>query len=547
MNQDLPARPDRFSVLVATLIGGIALCWIMLTPPGAGPDEPGHLVRAGALARGQLDGEDIGSDRESGFDVPADYRLPDEECYAFHPSVPVDCAVDPSTAGGSITLPSTADEYPIWGHVPGGLLSRLPGLAPIWWARLGGAIVAVALTSAALIVAARRRPLGGAAVLLGLTPMAWGTFAIVNPSSMATAGAIALWSALIYGAGRSNGARWLAACGWAALALPRRDGLVWACIALVIATGVSGRTVIDWVRDLGRGPRLLVAGSTLVTVAWGLTADSRVTKLVVLAPIALVAVEAVRWTWRTHATTAGRRVATVGGVGAAGIAFLASVVATRPGGWDRDLAERVVGETGNNLIEAVGVLGWLDTTLPMLAIILVCLGIGILAAASLAREVAPTLWAVALLGLVFVTSWTFELAQGNTSGTYWQGRYSLPLLVGIPMLLGAVRLGHVTARGVAVVAGGASLVAMNIAAWAAARRWGVGTDGSLLPWEWDTWSSPLPPLVLLVLLAVFSAALAAVLWVPMLRSGRPDGRRGASLDERRDESGPVVAEPSTIR
>jgi hypothetical protein len=260
-----------------------------------------------------------------------------------------------------------------------------------------------------------------------------------------------------------------------------------------------------------------VAGSTLLTILWGVAADSSVTRLLVLAPVALVLVELVRWILRVHATTGGRRMMTVAAAAAAGVVFVTAVAVTRPGGWDSDLAERVVGETGNNLIEAIGVLGWLDTSLPMLAVLLVCVGLGVLAAASLVCSFAPALWAAGLMGLVLVTSWTFELAQGNNSGTYWQGRYSLPLLVGIPMLLGAVRLGSVSARCVVPIVGGASLVAMNVAAWAAARRWGVGTDGSLLPWDWDTWSAPLPPVVLLLLLGGLSGGLAATLW------GRPVG------------------------
>ena len=85
--------------MLGALVAGIALCWILLTPPGAGADEPGHLVRAGALARGQLDGSDIGSDRFEGFDLPGTYAVPDTDCYAFQPAVPVDCAA-PAVAIG---------------------------------------------------------------------------------------------------------------------------------------------------------------------------------------------------------------------------------------------------------------------------------------------------------------------------------------------------------------------------------------------------------------------------------------------------------------
>ena len=111
-----------------------------------------------------------------------------------------------------------------------------------------------------------------------------------------------------------------------------------------------------------------------------------------------------------------------------------------------------------------------------------------------------------------LTSWTFELVQGNTSGTYWQGRYSLPLLVGVPLVL-AFRAGRSADRLVAPVTV-ASLLFVNVAAWAAARRWGVGHAGSHLPWRWDTALQPVHPLLVLLVMAGASAALAVAIARP---------------------------------
>ena len=238
------------------IVGGIALCWILLTPPGAGADdqasscEPAHWPAAISIpTQSRLTAR-------HGFDLPASYALPDPACYAFHPAIPADCAAEPSGSAPTVALRSTADEYPIWGHLPGGLLSRIPGMQPIWWARLGGAAVPAALVGAALWLASPRRPLAAAAILLALTPMAWGVFAVVNPSAMAIGGAVALWAGLLYASGPPSSAMaWLTACGWAALALPRRDGLIWACIALAIALGRAGRTFAQWWRRSASGPK----------------------------------------------------------------------------------------------------------------------------------------------------------------------------------------------------------------------------------------------------------------------------------------------------
>ena len=467
------------------------------------------------------------------FDLPASYALPDPACYAFHPAIPAGCAAEPSGSPPTVALRSTADEYPIWGHLPGGLLSRLPGLQPIWWARLGGAAVPAALVGAALWLASPRRPLATAAILLAVTPMAWGVFAVVNPSAMAIGGAVALWAGLLYASvPPSSAMAWLTACGWAALALPRRDGLIWACIALAIALGRAGRTFAQWWRALGVGPQVVVAGSTLVTAAWGITNHSRVSRLVTLSPLILVAAESARWLWRERVRGRVGRIVMLSAGAVLAALGAAVVLVSRPGGWDASLASRVVGETGNNIIEAIGVLGWLDTSQPAGSLVVVCAALGVLVAASLAAGSGDACWAVCLLVVTVVASWVFELYTGDTTGTYWQGRYSLPLLVGIPMMLALAGVTAASGRRVALVVGASALVVLNVAAWAAARRWGVGTDGSMMPWDWDTSRAPLPPIIVLAALAVLSVALAAVLWPRDTAAAvsavvSPDGQAGS--------------------
>jgi Predicted membrane protein (DUF2142) len=534
-----PSQRRQHLVLVV-LVAGVILCWILLTPPGAGADEPGHLVRAGALAHGQLDGSDIGSARYEGLDVPGTYRVPEPACYAHHPEVPVSCAPAAPVSDETVTLPSSAGEYPIWGHLPGGVLSRLPGLAPIWWARIGAAAVATALVAGALWLVTPRRPLGAAALLVALTPMAWSVFANVNPSAMAISGGVALWAGLLYSGARPvSSAAWLTAFGWAALALPRRDGLIWACVALVVALGYCGRTAAEWWRSLGGGPRFVVAASTLVAVGWGFTNDSRVSRFVAAAPLIVVAGEVVRWLWRERVTTPRPRLVLLAAGAAIGGVATVVVLTQRPGGWDSDLASHIVGETGYNFIEAIGRLGWLDVPLPAASIALTCAAIGLLGAASLAASAAPASWAAAVLLTATASSWLFELFQGNTSGTYWQGRYSLPLLVGVPLLLGLARVPAIAASRVACCAGGIALVVLNVSAWAAARRWGVGNDGSMMPWDWDTIHSPLPPIVVLAALATLSGGLGVTLW----RLAAPSDFGHTSVDRTLIRSSP---DPATL-
>ena len=91
------------------------------------------------------------------------------------------------------------------------------------------------------------------------------------------------------------------------------------------------------------------------------------------------------------------------------------------------------------------------------------------------------------------------MLQNNDFGVYWQGRYYLPLLVGIPVLGARLRLDPAAARrlGLAVLVAG--LVVANLGLAAMMRRFAGGIAGTLVPWEWDTYGAPVPPVVMLAL------------------------------------------------
>lgn len=481
------------------MVGVLLICWMLLMPQGSQPDEHSHLVRSAALIRG--------SDGDGVHTVPDRYRVAEPACYAFDPNQPVTCSAVPVHAGGDTTLITRADDYPPGAHALFGIVSLLPGLDPVWWARLTATFTSAALVGSALAFAVRKRRLLGAALLLGLTPMAWSIMTAVNPSAFATAGAAALWIGTLRSADDDGDrAGWLLTAGWVALVLPRRDGLVWACLIVALVALSSGMSLLAWARRLGRARVATIGGAAAVTMAWGITSSSNTSRLVVIAPLALVAAELGGSWWRRGPREPIERRALV--VGALGIGMTAWVVvlALRPGGWNTDLLLAVLGQTDDNLVEAVGVLGWLDTPVPWLVVFGWIALVGMLATpAVLARR-----WqsAAMLAGLTAVTSWTFEMIQGNDSGTYWQGRYSLPLLIGVPLLL-ADRAPRDAERLALPVAVGA-LAFVNVGAWSAARRFGVGHQGSYLPWRWDTPLQPIPPVLLLLVMAAASIALLDV-------------------------------------
>ena len=154
--------------------------------------------------------------------------------------------------------------------------------------------------------------------------------------------------------------------------------------------------------------------------------------------------------------------------------------------------------TGEDILEAVGHLGWLDTPLPATLVYAWMVTLGLLAAAALVQGATRLLvGSAAILGVAIVTSWTLTMLQDQPLSTYWQGRYYLPLLVGIPALLGTARIDRDAARRIGQFVLVVGLVAANVALGAAVRRWAVGVTGTLLPWEWDTYDTFLPPIVLL--------------------------------------------------
>ncbi len=482
----------------AGLIGVLALMWILAVPPSAGPDEPSHLVRSAALVRWQLDDQ---SGRGL-FELPPWVGFPDPVCYAFEPFTPAECAsfADRPT-GPDVTLQTRAADYQVWGHLLPGVGTLAPANASPYASRILDAALPVALVAGALVAAARRGWLRASGVLLALTPMAWFVFAVVNPSGLVVAGGIALAAGLFLG-GRdpTTSHRWLMAAGWAALTLPRRDGMIWAGVLLSIGLLFVPLGLRQWWRLLGRWPQIVVVGSTVATLAWAARSDTRAVAGLFLVPLLPICTELLRRGWTAPMMRSrNRRIVAVVVALPIVVVALYGVMALRPGGFDRDLLRIVVGQTGLHLEEAIGLLGWLDTPVPVSMVLLWLAGIGVLVGVALFVDARLALGAATVtLAAAIVGSWVLEMAQGEATGTYWQGRYYLPLLVAVPIALacaGDDRSPEL--RRVGRVVGAVALVVANVALAAAMRRWGVGIAGPMVPWSWDTYNAPIPPIALL--------------------------------------------------
>lgn len=99
--------------LVGMVLVVMVSAWILGTPRSAGPDEPGHSVRAGALIRGQLEAEPVAGVFEAGFELPAHIGFPPPDCFAFESFTPATCSAVLETPEGTAFLTSRAADYPI--------------------------------------------------------------------------------------------------------------------------------------------------------------------------------------------------------------------------------------------------------------------------------------------------------------------------------------------------------------------------------------------------------------------------------------------------
>ena len=528
---------------VGALAGIVALMWVLLIPPQAGPDEPDHLVRAAALARGQLDGGPSPYNGASaGFELPAWINQPKPNCYKFLLTEPATCATQKDLPSGDRVLGTRADGYQVWGHLLAGVGSYAPASTASTASRILDAAIPVAALGLVFALAARRGWLPLGAAVLAVTPMAWFMFAVVNPSGLVIAGGLLAWMALV-SAERAPPALigWMFAVGWALLVLPRRDGMIWAVLALSFAMLTLDLGLREWMRAIGRGPQILVAASTFATLAWAVRSDTNSARALLLMPFVPLVAAAGRRAWRAPwmASTTRRVVAVIGLVGLGAIGSLL-VMDTRRSGFDRGAFRNVVLRTGEDILEAIGNLGWLDTPLPASLVYLWLVTLGLLVAAVLVEGRMRLLaGSAAVLASAIWTSWILTMLQNQPLGTYWQGRYYLPLLVGIPMLLGMAHLDAPVARrlGRAVLAVG--LVVTNVGLGAAVRRWADGVDGTLLPWEWDTYDTVVPPIVLL---AVHAGATVGI-WLWAAHELRPGANGVVSLD---DVDGDVNHDPVVV-
>jgi hypothetical protein len=498
-----------------TLLGLFGLVWVALTPMIGQPDEAAHAQRAAAVASGQWTGPTERTDpRERTLEIRTVTRVTVPEAFAaLDGLVPWFVFPPPRPAVEAPALPDGREPaeartyvgtYPPLPYLLIGLPARvLPPREALYGMRLASVVLCAALYASALVAARRADPSGVTVVgtAAAMTPVALWLAAGIGSSGLEIAAAVLTWTAGLdlFGGERRDAVDRRAvarlALGAGILMLTRPLGPVFVVIAL------SAVLAATWDRDRLR----LLAGDASVRVAAG--------ALVAAAGVA------VAWVLRKDplASIQGRPVFGLGLADALREAL--GLVPTRTG-------------------QMVGVIGWLDTPIPTpvtvawVTVVLVLLALAIAVAPQRRPRVTLAILLVAVVGVPVVA----EAARAAEYGFGWQGRYTLPMAAGVPIVSGWVigtsaigpRLLTPRVRAVVVVGFAAAqlvTVLTGMTRWSTGARWppSVPLDG--LPW------TPAVPgglllaaaIVVLVDLAAWLAALAT--FDPRAGAAQPPWRR----------------------
>jgi hypothetical protein len=469
--------------------------WSIAMPRYSGPDEPSHVVHAAAVVRGQWVGTPI--TQFPGYTevrVPAPFGagIAQETCFQSPPTTPASC--QPAWPASSQVVPAATytGRYPPLYYAIVGLPTLVASSAPAFYAmRLLSAVVSALFLGLAGAVAAvwSRSRLLYLAILLAATPMALYSAAVVNPSGLEICSALCLWVS--------------------GVVLVREHledpppGLV-AVVVLSASVLVLSRPISPlW---LGIISIALVAVVTRARAATALVRHSRLVQ-VGLGSVVVVTALAVAWIVSAHAFDVQR--------GLVGLSPHASAY---------DVLRASVRREGVWLKEMVGIFGSHETLAPLATYFIWWALIAVLCVAAVLvgrrRDTAVLLAVVVACGVVPIA---IQFLHARDLGIVWQGRYTLPAAVGVPVL-GAVIVGDAKlptrlVRGFEIAAIVGVVVAAFLAFAEALRRYAVGVNGPLV-FVHPRWQPAGGVVTWLAVNLAGTSLLAAALW--RLRSSPSD-------------------------
>lgn len=483
----------RRFVVTFLLCFGVAATWSAASPMYAVPDEIAHMVRAAAAARGDIYGRHVEGSEIRTYTAPP-VLIPRtnnpslahmEPCYAANSRQSPSCLVL-SGDRHDIQIRSSATSYPPAYYLmvgwPSAFIKGVDGLYAMRVANAAVFAALLAMATASLGIGRRWAP-AYIALAIAITPLAWFLGGGVSPSSIAIAAGIATWCGghrvLTARSERPASTVWRFALPLCLLLVVRRDSLVW------------GSLIVAALAVLLTRERLREMLASRVVIGWGMLC------------IACGAYAALTAMAGGSKFVGGE--ATGDAVDAGGAVFV--------------LVEQMV-----------GVLGWLDTAMPAGAYVLWYMVFGALVFTFLAlarrRAILTVVVVVALTTLVIVTF-------GAQRHPYFQGRYAMPLAVGVPLIAG---LGLVTDAGSlrlprrsVIIAGSAPALVHLLAYYQHLRRYALSGESTWWLFGDVQWRPPTAPLAVLVVAHVVLVALLSAWMLTQATGADAETASGGSL------------------
>ncbi len=427
--------------------------WSLATPLFASPDEPTQVAYAAAAVRGEVVGYTIDGPASAytAVHIPAVFAAGNAyaTCDKFHLTVPASCAPALTTSTKTVHVATYVGRYPPLYYLVVGLPSLVfVSKTGIYLMRLMSSLLNAALVSLALlaVVVWSRRKLLLVGVAVAATPMTWFIGGMVNPSGFEICSAILLWTTglvLVLEHPDHPPPRLVAlfAVAIALLSLARPISLLWVGITLVILSLLGGwHALVGVLRS--RAARLSVP------------------------PLVACGVFALWWVLAQHSLDL--MPGTPAPAGEPALQLLATAL-DHAKLWPEQM---------------VGVFGWKETPSPLLTyVVWLCIVVFlfVLGLSRAGARRAGTL--VLLLGIVVLLPIILDYSVEHRLGIEGQGRYWLPIAVGIPLVSVALLERSAAYGWVRTHAAWFLAIGMGVASAAAylgtLRRYAVGINGPI--------------------------------------------------------------------
>jgi hypothetical protein len=393
----------RFGVL--TFVGMLLLqtAWILAVPPYHAIDEFDHAYRAAGVAHGQwVLTEQPDNGRGLAVAVPRDMvEAASAQCESLKYTQFANCHPVEERADGLVVVATAAAPYnPLYYAVVGTAAEPFDAVAADYVMRgVSALICALAIAISAFCLALMRAgPWTRLGFMVSMTPMLVYTTSVPAPNSLEIVTALMTWCALLaVASGRleppwERRLVWLAGAAAVATVVPRTLGPMWlAVVGLVLAVFVGRRRLVEIVRA------------------------HTVPVVVCLALVVLATLGSAAWSAWTGLFAESPDVA-------AASVSVDPVESLQPVVWT---------------LQIIGAFPFRGSPAPMGVYVLYLLAVVPFLVAGVRRTAGRE--RVAVLGAVALTILLpigLTLATAASQGPIWQGRYQLPLVVGILLMCG---------------------------------------------------------------------------------------------------------------